>query len=331
MVDRIEDGDTAFPLAALPKTAIQAIYNAVTGKTENLSKTLEKNVIINSQDIDRLHGMIVDQINIYPKISDPTVTVVVKNDNGKSVTYSSWERFKALRVNNHDMTSDVTLKFEMVMQLPETQTPQRCVVNVNLDSSLPVIIAQRKEALEIEPLGFLILFSNKWRTARISIDFVDFLVAKSFFGVVEEWINTLKGTPNPVGNAFIVRHLSILRAILQQLGRIGFAGFAAAVYLMLAPSEFSLRNITLAVSIGLSIWVILEIFENVATSRLIRRISSNIIPTVIILNDVDRDQFIEIESKSNSAILTAFNLALSVVGAVGLNVIASYIYAYLTR
>ena len=52
-------------------------------------------------DFDRLYGMLVDQLGIHEKVIEPTVTVVVKHANGKTVTYSSWERFNALRVNNH--------------------------------------------------------------------------------------------------------------------------------------------------------------------------------------------------------------------------------------
>lgn len=321
--------DTNF-LANLPKTAIQAIYNAVTGKTENLSKNIEGNVVITSSDIDRLYAMIIDQINLHPKVADPTTTIVVKNDNDKTVTYSSWERYQVLRVNNHDVTSDITIKVEFVTQLPGTATPQRCIVNINLDSSLPVLLAQRKEALEVEPLGFLILFSAKWRTAKISIDFVDFLIAKSFVTIVEEWMQSVKRAPSRKGNRFLLDHMSLFRTMLQQLGRVGMAGFLIAFAAMSNPDTSNILYVTLGVGFGLIIWAALELFETIATKHLIRRVSYNMIPTVILLNDADSDRYSEILKETNSAVITTINIVLSVFAALTLNIIASYVYTYLS-
>ena len=45
------NGDN-FSLSALPKTALQAIYHALTGKIENLTRVLTGNVIISDNDID---------------------------------------------------------------------------------------------------------------------------------------------------------------------------------------------------------------------------------------------------------------------------------------
>jgi len=189
-------GGDIVQIDSLPKTALQAIYHAVTGKTESLSKNINGNVIISSADIDRLYEMLLDQLAIHEKVIEPTCTVVVKNENQRSTTYSSWERFKALRVSNHDVTSEITLKLEFVIKLPETPNPQRCIVNVNLDSALPIINKDKsKEPPSPQDLGFIIVVGSNWRTVSLSIDFVDFLVAKAFMAVVEEWFSTLNKTP----------------------------------------------------------------------------------------------------------------------------------------
>ena len=94
-------------LAGLSSQALQAIYHSVTGKTESLAREFDGNVIITTKDLDRLIGMMFDQLNMYPKEVAPTTTIVVKTGDSKSITYSSWERFKVLRVDNHDTTSEV--------------------------------------------------------------------------------------------------------------------------------------------------------------------------------------------------------------------------------
>ena len=119
--------DQHLPIDRLPKTALQAIYHAVTGKTENMTKELKGSVVINYSDIDILYGMVMDQLGHYDPICPPTVTLVVRHAEEKSVTYSSWERFKVLQTHHLDVTSEVIIKFEFVIRLPNTSTDQRCV------------------------------------------------------------------------------------------------------------------------------------------------------------------------------------------------------------
>jgi hypothetical protein len=79
----------ALSLDSLPKTALQAIYHAVTGKTESMSKSLRGNVLVTSADFDRLYQMLREQMGHYTLLAEPTVTVVVKCDSSRTVTYSS--------------------------------------------------------------------------------------------------------------------------------------------------------------------------------------------------------------------------------------------------
>jgi hypothetical protein len=65
--DDTSAGDSSLPIASLPKTALQAIYHAVTGKTENLARSLTGNVVISSADVDRLYEMLLDQLDIHEK------------------------------------------------------------------------------------------------------------------------------------------------------------------------------------------------------------------------------------------------------------------------
>jgi hypothetical protein len=84
-------GGIPTPVELLPKTALQALYHAVTGKTETYSKTLSNNVIITYREVEQLYLRISQQIGHYELVADPTVTVVVKHSDSKKLQYSSWE------------------------------------------------------------------------------------------------------------------------------------------------------------------------------------------------------------------------------------------------
>lgn len=316
-------------IESLPKTALQAIYHAVTGKTESLSKDISGNVIISSADIDRLYAMLVDQLGIHEKVIEPTVTVVVKHANDRSLTYSSWERFKKLRVNNHEITSEITLKLEFVIQLPETPQAQRCIITVNLDSSLPVIHKQEKRFPDPAAIGIIVFFGKDWRTVRLSIDFVDFLVAKAFTTVVEEWFSTLKRTPIKRFNDILLKKFNVLRSVLGQFGRIGMAVFLGAYIWFSEGQVGSLAQVTLAVALGLLIWAVFVIVESSIENQLLKKLSSNIVPSVIILTEGDENAYSEVIGSLNSPTNTMITYGSVIVVSVSANIMASYIYTYL--
>jgi hypothetical protein len=325
------DGGSGGLLANMPKTVLQAIYHTVTGKTENLSTVLEGNVEITSGDIDRLHDMLFDQLGLHEKVIEPTITVVVKQKDGKSITYSSWERYKVLKVNNHDVTSEVIMKFEFVIQLPDTPQPQRCIVSVNLDSSLPVIQEHSEHAEQMGSIGFLFFIQRQWRTVVISIDFVDFLIAKSFSSVVEEWFSKLKKCPEKRLNDFLLKRFNLIRAILGQFGRIGFAFFLAAYVWFQRDFGLSLELTTLAVALGLALYSSFMIFESFITKNVLRRLSRNIVPSVILLTEGDISGYDEIKNSQNSSTRTLFSAIFAILLALSVNLLSSYLYSYLTN
>jgi len=314
----------------LPKTALQAIYHDITGKTENLSKRLSGDKLINLSNIDHLYAMIIEQIGQYDVMFGPTVTIVLKNINDKSITYSSWERFKNLMISNHDITSEIAIKFEFVIQNPQTSITQRCIINVGLDSSLPIIHEQRAESKpESEHFGLIFFFRQKWPVVHISIDFVDFLVARVFMGIIEEWFNTLNNTPLQKLNSFMFRRMELIRLIFSQFGRIGIASFLLA-FVIYKDNLINLNNLTISLTIGLIVWAIFNILQSYVLNSVAKRLSSNVIPAVILLSEKDNSCYREILNSINSAKTTAYAILATLVFGIFVNVLSSYLYAYLS-
>ncbi len=323
----VNEADDRLRIEQLPKTALQAIYHAVTGKTESLTKSLSGNVIVKSEDIDQLFLMIVDQTNHYSLKFNPTVTVVVKCENEKSIVYSSWEKYQALRVSNHDVTSQVSIKFEFVMRLPNTELDQRFTINVSIDSALPVFSSEAFQERLDPGFGAFFILNNPWRTIEISIDFVDFLVAKIFCGVVEEWFSRLQKSTQPKFNEIMLNNFSTISSTMGQFGRIGMATFLLSYALLMDVQSINLWSTIVAVAIGLLIWSSIIILDNKVTKVVFSRISRNIIPTVVLLNESDRTSYDKLLARRNSAFNTVVAIAASGLFAVSMNILASYIYS----
>jgi hypothetical protein len=76
-------------LQPLPASAVQALYHAATGKTENLEKQLIKNFIIRKNDLEQLYFKVLQQLEHFEKVAGPTVTVKVRFHNNESQQFSS--------------------------------------------------------------------------------------------------------------------------------------------------------------------------------------------------------------------------------------------------
>jgi len=141
-------GDPAYPITSLPPKALQAVYHAVTGKTESTEKTIRRNVLIDENSVENLYHIIKQGLDIHSLVCEPTVTISVHHEDDGSINYSSWERFSVLRQKEAKITSSIEIKVETVLRVPGTQTDQRLVIAVGLDSSLPILNAQSKENAE---------------------------------------------------------------------------------------------------------------------------------------------------------------------------------------
>lgn len=318
-------------VAALPKTAVQALYHAATGKTENLSREFDGNVIIKGRDIERLYDIIIDQLRLYKIVAGPTVTVVVKNTNKKSTTYSSWERFSCLMTSGSDVTSEVILRFEFIISVPNTCIDQRCIINVGLDSSLPLLCKRDEDSSDAESLGFILFMKKKWRSVSVSIDFVDFLIAKSFVNIVEEWFSSLEKTPENKLNDILFEWFDVSRSLLGQTGRLGMAAFFCGYALFSSVSDLSFRSVSFAISIGLLISAIFYIAESSVAKSVFKRVSANIIPAVILISDADDRAYANVIKTMNAPIATLASVFMTVVISFIVNIASSYAYAFFTK
>lgn len=315
--------NTGSLLDGIPKSVLQAIYHTVTGKVENQTTTLRSNVEIRRDDIVRLFGMLQQQLEHYEAVADPAVTVIVRDSNDRSLTYSSWERFQTLEVESLSVTSEMIIKVEFLIQIINTPAPQRCIITIDLDSGLPVLSNDKPMAI-----GFLDWFSefaSDWPAAKVSIDFVDFLVARNLQAGVTEWFNGLRKAETPPFSKSLQPILKLMRLFIPQMGRIGFAAFIMT-YLAIAESPLRLISLVQAGCLGLVLWSITNAYSSSLSNYIGGRIALSLMPGVILLTEGDQRAYDAAKKrmKGVGSSLAYYVLALSI--QIALNVAASYIY-----
>jgi hypothetical protein len=317
---------TGSMVKAIPRTVLQAVYHAVTGKVENQTKTLKGNVEVHHADILRLYSMIQQRIDHYAIVADPSVTVVTKSSAEQKLTYSSWERFRAVERGTLEVTSEVILKIEFVLQIPNTPAPQRCVISVNIDSGLPLIGDDRDMGSGF--YEFFAIYAHEWEAVKVSVDFVDFLVGKTFSSTVEEWFKTLKKAPQSKWAKAAAKFLPILRLLLGQSGRLGFAAFMAGYLWFSGPGE-SIRRAAYAACFGLMLWCFATVIGAYITRVLTRRLSLAVMPAIIVLTEGDGRAYEKVKERLEGIGSDSIKLVFVAVTQIALNVIASYVYAAL--
>lgn len=318
-------------LDQLPRSALQAIYNAVTGKTENYSKNLRGNVKIQFNDVRRLYDQICQQIEHLHKVAEPTVTVVIKSEGSKSLQHSSWAHFEQLQTTSFDVTSELTLKFEILLTLPNGGPPQRLVLTVNLDSSLPVVRPLDREIPSGPFSNFLMIMGERWPTCNISIDFVDFLVAQRFIGTIEKWFDELEKIPCSKLNMYLLKNWQTVKELFDSIVSIGLSIFLLGYVWFAGDSLNRLPDAIVALSLGLIILALSKAIAAKLRSSGQEKITANLLPSVILLTDGDTRRLSEFEAERTKSTATLWSLAQMAVASILLNLAASYLFAYLTE
>lgn len=179
-----------------PASAIQALYHAATGKTENLQKRFTKNFIVRKNDIEQLYFKILQQLDHFERVAGPTVTIKISFHNHESQQFSSWERFKLFDSGKAEIVSDVVFKIEFLLRFPELSNVQRYVLNIDIDSKLPMLSEDDKAK---EPILRFFPRLDLIPSLTVSIDFIDYLCAKILYRLLKTGLMHLKNLQNGPG------------------------------------------------------------------------------------------------------------------------------------
>jgi hypothetical protein len=203
----IENGDN--PLKVSLQT-VQGIYNEITGKTEQIGRGFEVSFQIEFADIEQLHlkmMQLCEQYNICS--SNHSVTIYYSEDNKEQ--FSSFERFRLYNKNNPNPVESLVIKYNFLIILPQVNKPQSYTVTVKLASRVAII----KKLQQDVPTSVSVFRVMGSRTALITVDYVDYLVARNFVDTFDVWTKTLTKSDLPVWLLGIQRHSHHMPSILR--------------------------------------------------------------------------------------------------------------------
>ncbi|MBK1884563.1 hypothetical protein JIN85_19260 [Luteolibacter pohnpeiensis] len=175
----------------------QAIYSAVTGKTEKLSRTYSKDYLITLDDIQQLHLKCQQACGQWTVLNKSESITVHHLDDNKEV-FSSYKRFSIYDHSKTSPTESIVYEFNLLLQLPKVEKPQHYKVVVRTLSRAAMI---RRMEQEMAPPPLLSFFGSS--SIVVDIEYVDYVVARNILGMIDSWVSEIERH----SNLWWIRHI----------------------------------------------------------------------------------------------------------------------------
>lgn len=206
---------------------LQGIYNELTGKSEEVGKSYSKPIQVKFSDIDQLNYKIIQACEQYNVVSSNcSATVWYVNDTRDR--FSSFERFRLHNSGSVSPVESVLIKYNFLFLLPKTKQPQSYTVSIRLASRVAITKRMESEFYGAPPSIFRLMGN---RTAVIDIQYVDYLVARNFLNLIDEWFKGI-----PTASEFKPLHwLQVRSHLIPRVARFATAVFVALLVVTLLP------------------------------------------------------------------------------------------------
>lgn len=246
---------------------LQQVYKDITERSETLSKDYDVNHQVKFEDIEQLNCKVehlLEQYNVVEK--NCFVTFYHVDDSRES--FSSFDRSRAYEAASLSPTESIRIEYIFLIVLPIAKKPQQYKISIEIQSRAGIIFKSKKETGMTERV--LEIMSAK--TGYLSIEYIDYAVARTLMHAIDQWFTGLPATPkNKIlvhakkfsgeasfllhGLAIAVSSLSLINYFHPLIdgmtpGKILVAGIASYALIMLAASLSAKVGYFISKSIG---------------------------------------------------------------------------------
>lgn len=180
---------------------LQDLYSELTGKTEELNRGYDIPYRCTLDDIKQLNLKINQMYEQY-HICSSNCSVTVYHDEDRNQVYSSFERFELYDRSLVSPTESVLLQYNFIIILPKTKRAQNYVLSVRIGSSVTML----RKMGGGSPMQARILKMISARNATVSIEYVDYIVARSFLDAIDGWFKALDSGKASPFRAFLQKN-----------------------------------------------------------------------------------------------------------------------------
>lgn len=183
---------------------LQGIYHEITGKKEQVSKSYDEPFKFAIGDFEQLHLRILQACEQY-QIKALTTEMKIYYIDDTQDTFSSFERFKAFNAGSSCAVESVLFKYNFLILLPKINQPQSYTVTVRVASQVAIEKKLDSDVFKM-PKTLRKVFGN--RNAVVTVEYIDYMVARNFLNIIEGWFKTLPCSTMPTWLKKVKKHVS---------------------------------------------------------------------------------------------------------------------------
>jgi hypothetical protein len=270
-VTKNEKEDGQF-VAVIPRDDIKSLFRFLVGTSDSEEIILSRLVIIKKDDVKRLYEKLLEKLENH-NVNSMVVTIDITFGNGKVKHFGTWIDYESYDWVISEETSELFLKFDFLVDLPNYEIPQRHTVTVRIVSQPDTVSILRtvftKDPDEIDKslrLGGPIL---------CRVDFVNNVLGKELLDIVKDWNECcqLAIYENKIV-AYLRKRPSILKYFFKYLTSFTVSMLSFFIFLKLSANYNETAALTISYFKMIIIWGFLTVIGIVFLNEISNKISS---------------------------------------------------------
>ena len=202
-------------VAEIPKEGIKSLFHTLVGRPDSEEIILHRLIKISPDDIFQLKDAIIRKLDNH-KVVSISIKIDIAFEDDRIKQFGSWKAFEDFNWISSEVTSEVLIVFDFLVEMPNFKVPQRHTVSVRIMARpnplriLRSIISEDFDKMDqIQDLKGPII---------CRVDFINNVLAKELIEVVKEWNKCCKlaFTENKFIK-FIRRHPNFLDYLFKYL------------------------------------------------------------------------------------------------------------------
>lgn len=167
----------------------QEAYHNITGKTEKISFKSAADLLIDFDELNQIHHKISQLCGVH-RIIAQTESITIFHTKERKEQFTSFDRFSIYNKSITSPTLTVLMEYNFSILPVGGATPQQYKVTIRLNSRV-ALMKQIKEDTPpfIRSRFFGFMYGP---TADISVEYADYVIARSFIEAAQEWIEGCK-------------------------------------------------------------------------------------------------------------------------------------------
>lgn len=207
---------------------VQQIYKEVTGKTERISRQFDVNHRTDFSDLENLNSKVEQLLEQY-HVKEKNCIVSFFHADDCSERFSSFDRAQVYESGSASPIETVQIEYEFLIVLPIAKKPQSYKITVDIHSRA-AMVDKLKEGSVIQRRLYSAFSSG---TGSITIEYIDYAVARTMMTAVAQWFESLDQSPTPA----VLKWLKKIGHHLPWIARYATATIVALLFLKAFPVD----------------------------------------------------------------------------------------------